>query len=99
MKRLVSSQLEADFSEEEIASCLWECNDDKAPGPDGFNLKSIWEFWSIIKDDVFDIFKEFHNSGSFIKALNATFLVLISKIGAKTLRSLGQSAWWVACTN
>lgn len=31
--------LEARFSEKEVWGCLGECNGDKTPGPDGFNMK------------------------------------------------------------
>ena len=45
-----------------------------------------------------DFLKEFHESGRFVRSLNATFLVLISKKGGmEDLRDSGQSAWWEGC--
>lgn len=36
--------LEAIFSEDEVTDCLKSCNDNKAPGPDGFNMKFLTTF-------------------------------------------------------
>ena len=37
------------------------------------------------------LFKDFHDSGEFVKNLNATFLVLVpKKVGQRISRTLGQ---------
>lgn len=36
--------LEKEFSEEEILESFRSCDDDKAPGPDGFNMKFFQDF-------------------------------------------------------
>ena len=33
--------LEKDFDEEEIKRAIWDCGEDKSPGPDGFNMEFI----------------------------------------------------------
>lgn len=71
--------LETDFTEDEIVAALKSCDGDKAPGPDGFNLKFMQTFWYLLKEDVFNVFKEFHSDGEFVKFLNSTFIVLIPK--------------------
>ena len=38
-------------------------------------------YWETVKEDVLDMFKEFHEQNSFIKSLYNTFLVLLSKKG------------------
>lgn len=43
------SILEAELSGEKIFDCLKKCDGDKAPRPDGFNLKFFQEFWYVIK--------------------------------------------------
>ncbi|KAJ9689584.1 hypothetical protein PVL29_014988 [Vitis rotundifolia] len=54
-------------------------NGDKAPGPDGFTT-AFWHIcWDFAKEEILDMFKEFHKYGSFLKSLNNTFLVLIPK--------------------
>lgn len=73
--------LEQPFSEVEISAALMGMNGDKAPGPDGFTIAFWQRCWEIVKEDVMDMFKEFHEQKSFIKSLNHTFLVLLPKKG------------------
>ena len=73
--------LEFPFSEAEIYAALMGMNGDKAPGPDGFTVAFWQRCWEIVKEDVLDMFKEFHEQNSFIRSLNHTFLVLLPKKG------------------
>lgn len=41
--------LEAECSEAEIWAAIQDCDGNKAPGPDGFNLYCIQKCWSIMK--------------------------------------------------
>ena len=52
--------LEFPFSEAEIYAALMGMNGDKAPGPDGFTIAFWQNCWEIVKEDVLDMFKEFH---------------------------------------
>ncbi|RVW92209.1 putative ribonuclease H protein [Vitis vinifera] len=54
---------------------------DKAPGPDGFTMAFWQRSWDFVKEEILEMFKEFHEQGSFLKSLNNTFLVLIPKKG------------------
>ncbi|RVW77597.1 LINE-1 reverse transcriptase-like [Vitis vinifera] len=73
--------LELPFTEEEVHSAIRGMNGDKAPGPDGFT-GAFWQFcWEFVKEEVMEMFKEFHEHKTFLKSLNATFLVLIPKKG------------------
>ena len=73
------AKLEEMFTEEEILGAVYELNDDKAPGPDGFPL-AFWSFsWDFVKEEVMGFFKEFYQNDQFVKSLNATFLVLVPK--------------------
>lgn len=81
--------LEVEFSVDEVADCLKSCNGNKSPGPDGFNMKFLQNFWYLIEDDVMGIFKELHTSGKFVRSLNSTFLVLVlgpKKKGSKKFK-------------
>ena len=71
--------LERQFDEEEITEVIKGFNGDKAPGPDGFPLSFFQHCWSIVKDDMLAVFREFHSQCSFERSLNATFLTLIPK--------------------
>ncbi|RVW31433.1 putative mitochondrial protein [Vitis vinifera] len=67
--------------EEEIHSALMDMRGNKAPGPDGFTV-AFWQFcWEFVKEEVLEMFKEFHEQNAFLKSLNNTFLVLIPKRG------------------
>ena len=79
--------LEVSFTKEEGFSTLLDLNGDKTPGPDSFTV-AFWQFnWDIVKKDVMDFFKDFHQQDRFVKSLNSTFLVLIpNKEGAEDLK-------------
>ncbi|RVW31409.1 LINE-1 reverse transcriptase-like [Vitis vinifera] len=73
--------LELPFMEEEVHSALMDMNGDKAPGPDGFT-GAFWQFcWEFVKEEVMEMFKEFHEHNAFLKSLNTTFLVMIPEKG------------------
>ena len=76
-----TENLELPFSEEEVCSALMEMNGDKAPGPDGFTVAFWQDCWDFVKEEVMEMFKDFHEQSSFLKSLNTTFLVLIPKKG------------------
>ena len=87
LKRLDLSEaeaLEVPFSEEEIYSALRDMNDDKATGSDGFTVAFWQACWDFVKEEVVELFKEFYDQKSFAKSLNATFLVIIKKVGLRT---------------
>ena len=63
-----------------------EMNGDKAPGLDGFTVAFWQNSWDFTKEEILDMFKEFHEHNSFLKSLNSTFMVLIpKKSGAEDL--------------
>ena len=74
-----AAKLEVEFSESEIWNAVKECDGNKAPGPDGFNLFAIKKCWGFIKGEVVQFFKEFHRSGKLVKGLNSSFIALIPK--------------------
>ena len=48
------------FSKVEIHAALMGMNGDKAPGPDGFMVAFWQSCWETVKEDVLDMFNEFH---------------------------------------
>ncbi|RVW21251.1 putative ribonuclease H protein [Vitis vinifera] len=81
-----AESLETPFAETEIHSALMEMNGDKSPGPDGFTVAFWQNAWDFAKEEIMEMFKEFHEHNSFVKSLNNTFLVLIpKKSGAENL--------------
>lgn len=55
--------LEVEFTADEVLEGLKSCNGNKAPGPDGFNLKFIQSFLYLMKEDIMGIFKDLHSLG------------------------------------
>ena len=81
LEALEAARLEEPFFEEEVFEALKSFSGDKAPGPDGFSI-AFWQFsWGFVKKEVMDFFREFYDHNSFVRSLNATFLVLIPKKG------------------
>ena len=58
-----------------------EMNEDKVPELDGFTMAFWQSYWEFVKDEILEMFKEFHEQSSFLKSLNNTFPVLIPKKG------------------
>ncbi|CAL5339713.1 unnamed protein product [Camellia sinensis] len=71
--------LEAEFSEEEIWAAIKDCNGNKAPGPDGFNLLFFQKFWKLLKVDILNFMKDFYANGKLAPGLSSSFITLIPK--------------------
>ncbi|KAJ0623416.1 putative RNA-directed DNA polymerase [Helianthus annuus] len=75
-----ASMLEAPFLVEEIKAAIWECDGDRAPGPDGFNFKFIKKCWSGLRADFVNLFNSFYEEGSLKKCCMSSFIALIPKV-------------------
>lgn len=71
--------LDQPFTEEEVWGVVRNMAGDKAPGPDGFSLAFFQSCWEVIKQDVMQVFHEFHTTRNFERSMNVTFLALIPK--------------------
>ncbi|KAL9659549.1 hypothetical protein QQ045_024356 [Rhodiola kirilowii] len=71
--------LESAISEEEILEAVKDCDGNKAPGPDGFNINFFKKFWETVKEEVVGFIKEFWLNGRLLKGINKTHLALIPK--------------------
>ncbi|KAA0050053.1 LINE-1 retrotransposable element ORF2 protein [Cucumis melo var. makuwa] len=67
------------FSEEEIHSALTAFSNNKSPSPDGFTMEFFKAAWFVLKDDIFNIFRDFHTNCIINKAVNITNIALIAK--------------------
>ena len=79
--------LEKPFIEKEVFKVLLGFSGDKAPSSNGFSMV-FWQFsWEFMKIEMMNFFRDFYESSCFVRNLNSTFLVLISKKGGpKDLR-------------
>ena len=48
--------LQRPFEELEIKSAVFECDGNKAPGPDGFPLVVFQSQWEVVKKDLLNVF-------------------------------------------
>ncbi|GJT35204.1 putative RNA-directed DNA polymerase, eukaryota, reverse transcriptase zinc-binding domain protein [Tanacetum coccineum] len=72
--------LETPFSRVEIKKAVWDCEGDRAPGPDGFSFKFFTAFWDLIEDDVVHFVQEFSHTNIIPKGCNSSFIALIPKV-------------------
>ena len=74
-------RLEKPFSKEGVFEALADCCREKELGSDGFSM-AFWQFaWDFVKEEVMNLFRQFHETERFVRSLKATFLVLIPKKG------------------
>lgn len=73
------AMLEAEFSEAEIKAAIKDCDGNKAPSPDGFNLLCFQKFWKVMKGDLINFMKDFHRNCKLVRGLNSSFITLVPK--------------------
>lgn len=66
-------------SNEEIKLALFDVDDNKAPGPDGYTSRFFNFAWDIVGSDVCKAVKEFFSSGKMLGELNTTIISLVPK--------------------
>lgn len=75
----LNSKLIAPFTMEEIKKTVWDCDNDKSPGPDGVNFGFLKQFWESMRVDLLNCFSHFHRTGRLVKGGNASFIVFVLK--------------------
>ncbi|GJS50114.1 RNA-directed DNA polymerase, eukaryota, reverse transcriptase zinc-binding domain protein [Tanacetum coccineum] len=68
------------ISNVEIKNAMFEIEDSKALGPNGFTARFYKSAWSIIGSDVCKAILEFFHSGKLLGEVNATLISLVPKI-------------------
>ena len=80
------SALEEPFAKEEIRGAIFPRGLNKAPGPDGFNLRIYQHFWPILQQDFINIFQAFYDGNLHLTQFNRAYIVLRPKIaGARRI--------------
>ncbi|KAJ0546635.1 putative RNA-directed DNA polymerase [Helianthus annuus] len=74
-----AGMLVAPFTLEEIKSAVWDCEGDKAPGPDGINFKFIRKCWEFLQADFVAVFEDFKTNGTISMGCTSSFIALIPK--------------------
>ncbi|GJZ52696.1 RNA-directed DNA polymerase, eukaryota, reverse transcriptase zinc-binding domain protein [Tanacetum coccineum] len=63
----------------EIKKALFDIDDDKAPGPEGFTSTFFKKSWEFVNKDFCTAIKEFFSSGKLLGEVNATLISLVPK--------------------
>nr|GEV20576.1 histone deacetylase 9 isoform X1 [Tanacetum cinerariifolium] len=82
-KRLTNDQaidLEHSISRDEICTAVWNCGDNKSPGPDGFTFEFFKKYWGFIGLDFCKAVEYFFANGAFPIGCNSSFIALIPKV-------------------
>ncbi|XP_028190711.1 uncharacterized protein LOC114376680 [Glycine soja] len=66
-------------SKQKVWNIISVMANNKAPGPDGFNVLFFKKAWNIVGDDIFAAVNEFFTTGKILKQLNHAIIVLIPK--------------------
>nr|GEY78050.1 RNA-directed DNA polymerase, eukaryota [Tanacetum cinerariifolium]GEY78062.1 RNA-directed DNA polymerase, eukaryota [Tanacetum cinerariifolium]GEY78064.1 RNA-directed DNA polymerase, eukaryota [Tanacetum cinerariifolium] len=74
-----SGELEAPISRDEIRRAVWDCGENKSPGPDGFTFEFFRRFWNIVGPDLCLAVEWFFHHASFPVGCNSSFIALIPK--------------------
>lgn len=71
--------LDRQVTNAKIEEAVFQLGPHKAPGPDGIPAFFYQEYWSFVKQDIFNYFHAFFHSGSMLRSLNQTYITLIPK--------------------
>ncbi|GJV92190.1 RNA-directed DNA polymerase, eukaryota, reverse transcriptase zinc-binding domain protein [Tanacetum coccineum] len=72
--------LSRDVNEVEVKNDMFDINDAKAPGPDGYTTRFYKSAWSVIGKDVCKAVQEFFIKGKLLGEVNATLISLVPKM-------------------
>ncbi|GKA83994.1 hypothetical protein Tco_0805589 [Tanacetum coccineum] len=75
----VAMNLIRPVSDEEIKIALFDIDDNKASGPDGYSCKFFKAAWKVVGDDTCATIKEFFRNGKLLGEFNAFIISLIPK--------------------
>ncbi|GJV95839.1 hypothetical protein Tco_1547416 [Tanacetum coccineum] len=67
-------------SRDEIRTAVWNCGDNKSPGPDGYTFEFFKKFWDLLGPELCDAVEYFFIHGRFSKGCNSSFIALIPKV-------------------
>nr|GEV58111.1 hypothetical protein [Tanacetum cinerariifolium] len=87
-----SSNMVRDITNDEIKAAMFDIDDEKASGPDGYTSAFFKKGLSVVGHDVCNAVWDFFSNGCILKEINYTFLALIPK-GIKEAVSDNQSAF------
>nr|GEV05254.1 hypothetical protein [Tanacetum cinerariifolium] len=75
-----ASNMIKDITDKEIQEAMFDIDNDKAPGPDGYTFCFFKKAWNVVGMDVCLTVKQFFQTGKLLKEMNATIISLIPKL-------------------
>ncbi|GKB17462.1 RNA-directed DNA polymerase, eukaryota [Tanacetum coccineum] len=72
--------LEDYVSTDEIRKAVWECGENKSPGPDGYTFEFYRKFWYLVGSDFCKAIQWFFYHSNFLRGCNSSFVALIPKV-------------------
>nr|GEX78796.1 RNA-directed DNA polymerase, eukaryota, reverse transcriptase zinc-binding domain protein [Tanacetum cinerariifolium] len=81
-----------EVTNEEVKAAMFNIDDNKAPGPDGFTAKFYKKDWHVVGNDVCEAVKEFFTKGKLLGELNATIITRVPKVSTPMICSW--SVWY-----
>ncbi|KAL2240815.1 UNVERIFIED_CONTAM: hypothetical protein Sindi_0722700 [Sesamum indicum] len=75
-----STTLLLPFTPADVKQAVFDIDEDKAPGPDGYSSGFFKAAWPIVGQEVTSAVLDFFSTGRLLKQINTTFLALIPKV-------------------
>nr|GFB34905.1 RNA-directed DNA polymerase, eukaryota [Tanacetum cinerariifolium] len=75
-----SGMLDMNISKDEIKAAVWDCGENKSPGPNGFTFEFFKRYWNLIGSDLCLAVECFFESGMFPNGCNSSLIALIPKV-------------------
>ncbi|GJU58650.1 RNA-directed DNA polymerase, eukaryota [Tanacetum coccineum] len=72
--------LEDYVSIDEIRKAVWECGENKSPGPDGYTFEFYRKFWYLVGPDFCKAIQWLFYHSNFPRGCNSSFVALIPKV-------------------
>ncbi|GKC02424.1 RNA-directed DNA polymerase, eukaryota, partial [Tanacetum coccineum] len=73
-------ELDMNITMDEIRAAVWDCGENKSPGPDGYTFEFFRRYWNLIGSDFCSAVECFFEKGSFPRGCNSSFIALIPKV-------------------
>nr|GEY43989.1 hypothetical protein [Tanacetum cinerariifolium] len=75
-----ASNMIKDITDKEIKEAMFDIDNDKAPGPNGYTSCFFKKAWNVVGMGICLAMKEFFQTGKLLKEMNATIILLIPKL-------------------
>uniref|UniRef100_A0A803N4X5 RNA-directed DNA polymerase, eukaryota, reverse transcriptase zinc-binding domain protein n=1 Tax=Chenopodium quinoa TaxID=63459 RepID=A0A803N4X5_CHEQI len=83
------------FTSRDVKEALWNIDDDKAPGPDGFSSKFFKASWAIVGEDITKGVLDFFSSSKMLKQIKNTILTMVPTVDcAEEISQFRPIAYW-----